>query len=364
MSTKKALFRTTLFAVFSAGSVHASAQSSVTIYGVIDTGITYFSNIRGSSAWSESSGANNPSRWGMIGAEDLGDGSKAVFRLENGFSSTTGAFASSAQEFNRAATVGLQNSRYGTVSFGRQTDFMVQLLPVTGIIGTIYAYHPGDYDRIAGEFLSNTVSYESPRWAGAHFGALYSFGSSVSPASNTGRGLSFVLDYQLGSLTAVAAMTDLNGVNINPAAIGLAKDFGEALPPTLATGINIDNLSTYGAGVSYTMGSWRISGAYSRTYLRALSVTETLQTGDFSMFYHVSPAFIVSANYARSAGLNGRWNVGSAMADYFLSKRTDVYVATVYQRVGSEGQHAALLFQTPSSSASQMAVRVGMTHRF
>lgn len=362
MSSKKAPFGAMLFASLLAGSAPAIAQSSVTLYGVLDMGMTYFSNIAGSSAWRETSGVANPSRWGLTGKEDLGSGTTAVFRLEGGINLANGAFAASGQEFNRVATVGLQNANYGTVSFGRQPDFMIRLLPV--IVGPIYAYHPGDYDRIAGEFLSNTVSYESPRWAGIHFGALYSFGSSTAPASNTGRGLSFLIDYLDGPLTVIAAMTDLNGVNINPASIGLTRAFGEELAPTLAMGINLDNLSTYAASVSYKTGPWLASAAYSRTYLRALSMTEMLQTGNFSLFYYVSPALIVSANYARSVGLNGRWNVGSATVDYFLSKRTDVYLSTAYQRVGGEGQHAALLFQTPSSSASQLAVRVGITHRF
>jgi outer membrane protein OmpU len=364
MSSIKASVGTILFASILTGSAPAIAQSTVTIYGVLDIGMTYFSNIAGSSAWRQSSGVNNPSRWGITGKEDLGGGTNAVFRLEGGINLANGAFTSSGQEFNRVATVGLQNNSYGTVSLGRQPDFMIRLLSVTGIVGPIYAYHPGDYDRIAGEFLSNTVSYESPRWAGAHFGALYSFGSSTAPASNTGRGLSFLFDYQAEPLTVVAAMTDLNGVNINPAAIGLTRAFNEDLASTLAIGIKLDNLATYAAGVSYKIGAWRASGAYSRTYLRALSVTEMLQTGDFSLFYYVTPAFIVSANYARSVGLNGQWNVGTVMLDYVFSKRTHVYLETVYQRVGGEGQHAALLFQPPSSNASQLAVRVGMTHQF
>ncbi|MBJ9698549.1 porin [Burkholderia cenocepacia] len=340
------------------------AQSSVTLYGIIDSGITYLSNVGGKSAWREAGGVNVPNRWGLRGSEDLGNGLKAVFRLEGGFNSTTGALQSATQEFNRFATVGLQDDRYGTVVLGRQPDFMIRLLPVTGILGPIYAYHPGDYDRISGEYLSNTVSYETPRYGGFHAGAMYSFGSTTAPASNTGRGISFVVDYQDGPITAVAAMTDLNGVNINPANVGLSYAFGRNLAPTQTAGINLNNLATYGAGISYKVGKWRASAEYSRTVLRAFAMTERLQSGDVALFYSVTPSLILSGNYVHSIGLGGCWDTGAAMADYFLSKRTDVYLTGVYQYVGSAGQHAALLFQTASSTESQTAVRVGITHRF
>lgn len=354
----------TAFALLSAGAQTAMGQSSITMYGLIDTGITYFSNLGGHSVWRETSGTNVPNRWGLRGTEELGAGVKAVFRLEGGFNSTTGALQSSTQEFNRYATVGLQSERYGTVSLGRQPDFMIRLLAVTGIVGPIYAYHPGDLDRIAGEYVSNTVSYETPRYKGLHAGAMYVFGSTTAPASNTGRGLSFLVDYQNGPLNIVAAMTDLNGVSFNPASMGLPSVFGESTASTQASGINLANLATYGTGVSYTFGKLRASAAYSRTYLRAFGQTETLQTGDFAAFYQITPALMLSGNYAHSAGLGGRWDVGTTMLDYLLSKRTDVYGAVVYQHVSGNNQHAALLFQPASSGVSQTAARVGITHRF
>lgn len=159
-------------------------------------------------------------------------------------------------------------------------------------------------------------------------------------------------------------MTDLNGVNINPANVGLSYAFGRNLAPTQTAGINLNNLATYGAGISYKVGKWRASAAYSRTFLRAFAMTERLQSGDVALFYSVTPSLILSGNYVHSIGLGGRWDTGAAMADYFLSKRTDVYLTGVYQHVGSAGQHAALLFQTASSTESQTAVRVGITHRF
>ncbi|WP_273827984.1 porin, partial [Providencia rettgeri] len=70
----------------------ASAQS-VTLYGLIDTGIEYVShaNANGNGLTRIPSVTGTlPSRWGLRGAEDLGSGVKAVFTLESGFNTNTG----------------------------------------------------------------------------------------------------------------------------------------------------------------------------------------------------------------------------------------------------------------------------------
>ncbi|MFP3693597.1 porin, partial [Burkholderia sp. SIMBA_048] len=81
-------------------SVAAHAQSSVTLYGLIDAGLTYTNNQitgtgGGHSNWEMTSGAVQYSRWGLRGAEDLGAGLKAVFTLESGFNLNNGQFSSS-----------------------------------------------------------------------------------------------------------------------------------------------------------------------------------------------------------------------------------------------------------------------------
>src|ERR1700756_5658881 len=61
------------------------AQSAVTLYGLVDAGITYTNNQKGASNIQPTSGKLNGSRWGLRGVEDLGDGLKTVFTLESGF---------------------------------------------------------------------------------------------------------------------------------------------------------------------------------------------------------------------------------------------------------------------------------------
>lgn len=101
-----------------AGAIHA--QSSVNLYGVISTAVRYTNNLDGlhhSQTKLVSSGIGG-SRWGLKGEEDLGDGNKVVFRLENGFGADTGQTTYNAL-FGREAYAGLAGA-WGSLTVGRQ----------------------------------------------------------------------------------------------------------------------------------------------------------------------------------------------------------------------------------------------------
>src|SRR5262249_13665242 len=93
----------------------AHAQSSVTLYGLIDASFTYVNNVDGSGRAAVGNGVDQ-SRWGLRGVEDLGGGLKAVFTLESGFDIGNGKLANDGSLFNRQAYFGL-SSDYGTVTF-------------------------------------------------------------------------------------------------------------------------------------------------------------------------------------------------------------------------------------------------------
>ena len=78
---KTPLIAASLAALCASGSV--CAQSSVTLYGIIDEGLTFSNNQLGNKAYQMQSGISQGSRWGMQGTEDLGGGLSAIFRLEN-----------------------------------------------------------------------------------------------------------------------------------------------------------------------------------------------------------------------------------------------------------------------------------------
>jgi general bacterial porin, GBP family len=100
----KQILRTAV-AVAVTGSVAqaAFAQSSVTLYGIVDAGFTYTNNQKGNSAYQATQGNVQGSRWGLLGSEDLGGGNKVLFRLENGFSLESGASGQGGRMFGRSA---------------------------------------------------------------------------------------------------------------------------------------------------------------------------------------------------------------------------------------------------------------------
>src|SRR6516165_8748961 len=124
----------------------ANAQSSVTLFGIVDSGITYTNNNGGHSSWQATESNEQGSRWGLKGAEDLGGGLKAVFQLESGFNVETGALKQGGRMFGRQAWVGLASSQYGTLTFGRQynslQDFVAPLQIGGSTVLTAYATHP------------------------------------------------------------------------------------------------------------------------------------------------------------------------------------------------------------------------------
>src|ERR1700742_4459947 len=89
------------------GSGTAMAQSSVTLYGIVDEGIMFNNNARTGQQYALVSGSESGSRWGLRGTEDLGGGLSTIFVLEGGFNSSTGALGQNGDIFGRQAYVGL-----------------------------------------------------------------------------------------------------------------------------------------------------------------------------------------------------------------------------------------------------------------
>ena len=128
---KKILLAAAIASLF---SVTAYAQSSVTLYGVLDEGVQFSSNTKnvvngvnvgGRQVVLDSTSGEQGSRWGLKGAEDLGGGLMAVFTLESGINLNTGALGQGGTEFGRQAFVGLSSSQYGALTLGRQYDSVV-----------------------------------------------------------------------------------------------------------------------------------------------------------------------------------------------------------------------------------------------
>lgn len=351
----------------------AMAQSSVTLYGVVDAGITYQSNVGGKSQWSLGSGIDQ-SYVGLRGAEDLGGGLKTIFTLESGFNIGNGQFQNNGGFFNRQAFVGVE-SNYGTVTLGRQYDATQDYLAplsATGSWGGTYFAHPGNIDNLStngGYALNNSIKFTSANYSGLQFGGTYSFSNNQQFASN--RAYSLGAQYQNQGIHAGVAYSQAN----NPGAYaGGANDNGNsyfAYPDGL-------RVRTFGAGAGYTFGQAQVNGVWTQTHLdnAAGFGSQRLDNYEVNARYNLSPALGLGAAYTYSH-TNGNsdsahWNQFGLQADYSLSKRTDVYAQAVYQNV-SKGQNDDVLGAgiyngnnaTPlSTSDNQTAVTVGLRHRF
>ncbi|KVC81226.1 porin [Burkholderia ubonensis] len=356
----------------------AHAQSSVTLYGVLDAGITYKSNVRpdnggnGKSLFSMGSGIDQ-SRFGLRGSEDLGGGLKAIFTLESGFGIGDGKFRNSNGMFNRQAFVGL-SSQYGTVTLGKQYDAVQDYLApltATGSWGGTYFAHVGNNDRLStnGDVsLNNTVKFASANYAGLQFGGTYSFSNDTNFGNN--RAYSAGVSYQFQGLKLGAAYAQANnaGGNKTGAVNATAFDqFGNAI----GTG---GRNRTYGVAAAYAFGPAQVGAAWTQARLDNLndgSASVRADNYEVNAKYNLTPALGLGAAYtytnSKVAGNSFHWNQFGLQADYALSKRTDVYAQAVYQRASKNAGGASIYSGdsvASSTSINQTAATVGLRHRF
>ncbi|OJA63568.1 porin, partial [Burkholderia ubonensis] len=350
---KKTLIVAALSGVFATA---AHAQSSVTLYGLIDAGITYTNNQGGHSAWQQSTGSVNGSRWGLRGAEDLGGGLKAIFTLENGFGINNGTLKQNGREFGRQAFVGLSHSVYGSVTLGRQYDSVVDYLGPLSLTGTQYGgtqfAHPFDNDNLNNSFrINNAVKYQSADYNGLKFGALYGFSNSSNFANN--RAYSVGASYSFMGFNVAAAYMQLNN-NVNGLAQAVSDPGAVAGDWTFAA----SRQRTWGAGLNYSFGPATAGFVFTQTRLTdsvAISAGQSGVTGGITSLsggtrfnnyeingrYALTPALSLAGSYTytdgRIVGQSPKWHQFNLQAAYALSKRTDVYLQGEYQKVNSDG---------------------------
>ncbi|KDP86509.1 membrane protein [Cupriavidus sp. SK-3] len=351
----------------------AYAQSSVTLYGILDIGLEYQNNQPGSGSGVTrlTSGNLSGSRWGLRGVEDLGGGLKGIFVLESGFNLDTGTSAQSGRLFGRNAYVGLQ-SQWGTLTLGRQQtplyDFGLQFDPMG--ISTNYSIIGQDAGFTSR--ADNSVKYAGT-FGGLTARALYSFGSNTGGGSfgevpgspKIGQEYSAGLTYAVGPFAVggiydetnlgLAATGALTGAKIRRASLAGSYAFGPAkmyagyrwamaldgatLPGNLGAN-NVSNL--YWLGVGYQL-------------LPALSLTGAAYYQDFRGTKADPWSFVASV-------------------DYNLSKRTDAYLNLGYTKnkdgsnlgltAGGAGAIQGTGFGTVSGSDNQFGAVVGIRHKF
>jgi GBP family porin len=382
---KKTLMVAALTGVFATA---AHAQSSVTLYGLIDAGITYTNNQNGHSNWKATSGAVNGSRWGLRGSEDLGGGLKAIFTLENGFNIMNGTNGQGGREFGRQAYVGLSSNQFGAVTLGRQYDSVVDFLGPLALTGTQYGgtqfAHPFDNDNLTNTFrVDNSVKYTSANYAGLKFGAMYGFSNQAGGFANN-RAYSAGVSYNYGPLNVAGAYFQTNNsAPLNAAGAAIAGGAVTADQAPFSAG----RQRIFGGGLNYAFGPATVGFVFTQTMLDsgvgltnvgsqglgniALGNSVRFQNYEVNGRYNLTPALSLAANYtftdARIEGVKPKFHQVDLQTAYALSKRTDVYLQGEYQHVtNTDGTNIGATINGVgiSSTSNQVSATVGVRHRF
>ncbi|CAE6737579.1 hypothetical protein R20943_02258 [Paraburkholderia aspalathi] len=335
----------------------AHAQSSVTMYGLLDAGMTYVSNVSGHSLIRENSDGSAPSRLGFRGVENVGGGTSVLFVLEMRPQVSTGTILS--PFWDRASFVGISNDKLGTVTIGRQFDFFLASLPLdaTSIIeggleagyqqftGTKGSTAPAVDNHSGTGLYDNSIKYENTigAWSG---GVMYSFGETPNHDS---MGSAYVR-YAIGNLQLGAGWTKDN------------------FSTTIANEV-------FAVRALYTMGSWTFLANYSQGRETVVEGSKAVARPlEVAVNYRIGPAISIGAGFGWAHDTNRAGTTATITqpfigARYFLSKRTALYAiaarnhssnpSAIPSTVGIPGGATA-----PSSSASQTVVRLGMQTRF
>ncbi|GAB3654297.1 porin [Ramlibacter alkalitolerans] len=325
-------------------AVGAAAQSSVTLFGVVDVGVARVTG-NGTSRTGLSTGGANISRLGFRGVEDLGGGLAASFWLEAGLDVDTGqGKTGGALSFNRRSTVSLAG-RFGEVRLGRDdaATFLNTLIfdpfLTNGVGGNNAFIMLGAPIQI-----SNAVSYFLPPGLGGFYAQLqYAFGEQPSNATNS----------QEGNYVGLRA-----GYRAGPVHVALAT--GKLQGATDGADIRIHNF-----GASYDFGVLRPSLLWARekrgtAQITAveLGVTAPLGLGELR----------AQASRYDTAGSDADWKKFAIGYGYNLSKRTQLY-ATVAHLSNQAGAQRAIGVQGLAASGTSLGgssngYELGLRHTF
>lgn len=352
---KKSLLAAALIVGF-AGA--AQAETSVTLYGVVDGGFGYtqFKNSAGDKAKNTGfwDGGQSSNRWGLRGAEDLGDGLQAIFTLESGFSLGTGEHGQNGRMFGREASVGLKSADFGQVKFGRQGNVGYNWLSsVATPFGNNF-----NQSRAAGAFSAaeirydNQIQYQTPSFSGFQAAVGYSFntdGNQQFKKNGLGepnvRAWTAGLRYTGGPLAVVLTYDQIKNRNnyVTPnAAAGVS-----ASSWNLAASYDFEVVKLH-LGVGLTEDGWLATPSQLRN--------ADVGIGSIAQFNDGFRAYSYGVGLSAPVGAQGKVLAGWTMVDpsrngnaygnadlksqhifslaytYNLSKRTNLYVQGAYGR--------------------------------
>ncbi|MFJ9533819.1 porin [Herbaspirillum sp. NPDC101396] len=350
-------------AAFAAVGIQAApvqAQSSVTIYGLIDTGIVVESGGAAGHVTKLTSGISGGSRIGFKGTEDLGGGMSALFLLETGFQNDTGALGQGGLLFGRQSYVGL-GGNFGTVTAGRQYTPQYLVLSAVDPFGTGYAGDAANLMPNTGNGASrmdNTIKYASPNFGGVTGELAYGFGETAGSTKAASQ-LGAAIGYANGPLNVRLGFHGRNNDTV-----------------TTQTGSGRSTL----LGATYNFGPVKLHAAYGinkglnssplRNTVNPYGTTPIVASTDSAdILVGVTVPFGVQHTFLASYIRKNDKTVLNQDADQFalgyryaLSKRTDLYA--MYAHIKNKNGAPYTVGSSIEAGSGNSAWNMGIRHTF
>jgi predicted porin len=324
MNKKQAL----LSAAIALAASPALAQSSVTAFGLIDLSVgTGKAAGTAASLKTLDSGKMTTSHFGFRGMEDLGGGLAATFQLEGFLRADAGMSGRSNTDnfWARNANVGLTSKEWGTLKMGRNTTTLFVAALNFNAFGDSFGYSP----TIRHIFTSGTVTGDSG-WSDSVLYTTPNYGGFTASAFvAAGEGS--------GGRNVAASGTYVNG----PLA-------GALVYQKVQKDAAVDDTSVWMANGSYDLGAVKLFGQYAKAENLTRRVDYKIAEVGASVPIGAGKLLAQYGEISPSAGAGRKtWTVGY---DYWLSKRTDVYLMGMSDKIENQ--------------ANGHSVSLGMRHRF
>ena len=357
----------TLVLLGAACAQQALAQSQVTIYGIIDTGVVYTTNANaaGNSALKMPTlTASFPSRLGFKGTEDLGGGLQAMFVLESGFAVDTGGMGQGNRLFGRQSFVGLKNN-YGTIMLGRQVNMTYLVTAKSDVMGpNIFSISSID-SYIPNARSDNAIGYLGT-FSGVTVGATYSFGRDTSTAG--GASATGCPGEVAGNSKACRQVTGMLAYDSQSFGVSSSYDImygNTGAANGLTSSDNTDQRITLNG---YAMlGNTKIGmGVMDRKTRAAAAVNTDSDLYYLGFSYPISAALVLDAQVARLniKGSANKSTLSVARLTYNLSKRTALYTSLGYMKNAGTAAIPLDVGGTVGTGMNQFGVMTGVRHTF
>jgi predicted porin len=338
----------TLLTLSTACLTAAWAQSSVQLYGRVNTTVEFMKNYESASNTTKMN--NNASRWGLKGTEDLGDGLKASFLLESGFDSDTGRSTQAGSMFGREAWLGLEGG-FGRVRLGNMgatamyyatADYISMHNHDTGISADAFYLYPGS--------SSNTIAYNTPSMGGLVLEVQYGLKERTPLTPDVKDTFVVAANYDNGPLHLGAGFvrgpaSGLGLVTQKATQVGLraAYDMG---PVTL--------------GAYYIYDQWKdVTGAFVADNLKrhTARLAAMYTVGQSEFHANVGWASKIKLNTGTQDGTDSiQYTIGY---NYNLSKRTKIY--SYYTGLSNKENADYMAFD---SGRDPRSFAIGVRHNF